>query len=324
MSKTRMSRMLAACLLCAATSVSVAAGWPDKPVRVIVVYPPGGVSDTVTRAISEELSVRLKTPFVVENKGGAGGTVGMAAVAKADADGYTIGFSSISPLALSPLISKVAYDPGKDIAPVASVMVSPVVLLGTSAFKGKSIHDVISQSKTAPGSLRWATSGPGSVGHLMLEQFQHDAEVSVTHVPYKGSAQQQNDALGGQFELISTNVSSALIGHIERDALRAIAIAAPKRAAFLPEVPTFSELGYARANKMSVFGFFAPGGTPDAIVTRLNTEINEVVAMPKIQELLKGSSNIPMSGTPQDFSKAISEELQSNRQLIGSAGLKLQ
>ncbi len=324
MSKTKMSGMLTACLLAAATSVSVAAGWPEKPVRVIVVYPPGGVSDTVTRAISEELSVRLKTPFVVENKGGAGGTVGMAAVAKAEPDGYTIGFSSISPVALSPLISKVSYDPAKDIAPVASVMVSPVVLLGTSAFKGKSLQDVISQSEANPGSLRWATSGPGSVGHLMLEQFQHDAKVSVTHVPYKGSGQQTNDALGGQFELISTNVSSALIGHIQRDALHAVAIAAPKRAGFLPDVPTFTELGYAKANKMSVFGFFAPGGTPEDIVTRLNSEINAVIATPKIQEMLTGSSNIPMTGTPKDFSGQIGDELQANRDLIQGAGLKLQ
>lgn len=324
MSQRKISRLLTACLLAAVTSVSVAAAWPEKPVRVIVVYPPGGVSDTVTRAISEELSTRLKTPFVVENKGGAGGTVGMASVAKAAPDGYTIGFSSISPIALSPLIAKVSYDPQKDITPVASVMVSPVVLLGTSAFKGKSLQDVISQSQANPGSLRWATSGPGSVGHLMLEQFQHDAKVSVTHVPYKGSGQQTNDALGGQFELISTNVSSALLGHIQRGALHAVAIAAPKRTEFLPDVPTFTELGYGKANKMSVFGFFAPGGTPDAIVTRLNTEINAVIALPNIQKLLTGSSNIPSTGTPQSFSEQIGEELQANRDLIESAGLKLQ
>ncbi len=324
MSQRKMPRMLAACLLAAATSASVAATWPEKPVRVVVVYPPGGVSDTVTRAIAEELGTRLKTTFVVENKGGAGGTVGMAAVAKAKPDGYTIGFSSISPVALSPLISSVAYDPKKDIAPVASVMVSPVVLLGTGAFQGKSLKDVISQSEAKPGALRWATSGPGSVGHLMLEQFQHDAKVNVTHVPYKGSGQQTNDALGGQFELISTNVSSALLGHIQRGALHAIAIAAPKRVEFLPDVPTFTELGYAKANKMSVFGFFAPAGTPDAVVTRLNTEINAVIATPEIQKLLTGSSNIPMTGTPQDFSAQIGEELQANRDLIESAGLKLQ
>lgn len=319
----KISLMFTACLLAAASTVSAAADWPDKPVRVIVVYPPGGVSDTVTRAISEELGERLKVPFVVENKGGAGGTVGMAAVAKAEPDGYTIGFSSISPLALSPLVSKVSYNPQQDITPVASVMVSPVVLLGTKAFKGKSLDDVIRQSKANPGALRWATSGPGSVGHLMLEQFQHDAGVDITHVPYKGSAQQQNDALGGQFELISTNVSAALLAHVNSGALHAVAIAAPQRADFMANVPTFTELGYPKANKMSVFGFFAPGGTPDAIIERLNAEINKVIALPKIQTLLTGSSNIPLTGSPKHFSSQISEELEANRSVIESAGLKL-
>ncbi len=323
MSQRKIPLLFTACLLAAVSTASLAEGWPEKPVRVIVVYPPGGVSDTVSRAISEELGERLKTPFVVENKGGAGGTVGMAAIAKAAPDGYTIGFSSISPVALSPLISKVSYDARQDIAPVASVMVSPVVLLGTKAFKGKSLQDVISQSKAQPGALRWATSGPGSVGHLMLEQFQHDANIRLTHIPYKGSGQQQNDALGGQFELISTNVSPALMGHIDRGALQAIAIAAPERASFLAGVPTFAELGYPKASKMSVFGFFAPGGTPDAIVARLNTEINKVTALPKIQDLLTGSSNIPMTGDPRHFSSQISEELEANRSLIESAGLKL-
>ncbi len=323
MSKRKIALLFSACLLAAVSTVSVAAAWPDKPVRVVVVYPAGGVSDTVSRAISEELGKRLNTQFVVENKGGAGGTVGMAAVAKAEPDGYTIGFSSISPLALSPLVSKISYDPKKDIAPVASVMVSPVVLLGTKAFKGKNLADVISRSKAEPGALRWATSGPGSVGHLMLEQFQHDAGVTITHIPYKGGGQQQNDALGGQFELISTNVSPALMGHINSGTLHALALAAPERAGFLASVPTFTELGYPKANKMSVFGFFTTGGTPDAIVARLNTEINNVIALPKIQELLTGSSNIPMTGSPQDFSKQISDELEANRSLIESAGLKL-
>src|SRR3546814_4323508 len=174
-------RVLAAVRLAGASSLALAAGWPEKAVLVIVAYPPGGVSDAVTRAISEKLGERLGASFVVENKGGAGGTIGMGEVARAAADGYTIGFSSVSPLVLSPAIRKTPYDPVSDIAPIGSVMVSPVVLLGTKAFKGKSVADLISLSKAAPGSLRWATSGQGSLGHLMLENGREHVCTPVTN-----------------------------------------------------------------------------------------------------------------------------------------------
>ncbi len=321
---TTLPRLLTAGLLAAVSSMSFASAWPDKPVRVIVVYPPGGVSDSVTRAISEKLSNSLGVSFVVENKGGAGGTVGMADIAKAAPNGYTIGFSSVSPLALSPLFSKVPYNPQKDIAPVARVMISPVALLGTKAFKGQNIKDAIAESKADPGSLRWATSGPGSVGHLMLEQFQHAAGIEVTHIPYKGSAQQQTDALGGQFELISTNVSPALNGNIAKGAFKPLAIAAPSRVDAMPDVPTFTELGYPKANMMSVFGFFAPAGTPPAIIDQLNSSINKAIASPDIQKLMVSSSNIPAAASPADFAADIKEEYANNKALIESAGLKLQ
>ncbi|MGB6103895.1 MAG: tripartite tricarboxylate transporter substrate binding protein [Pusillimonas sp.] len=322
MSSRIFRRALTAVVLAAASTAAVAAGWPEKSVRVIVAYPPGGVSDAVTRAISERLGERLGVSFVVENKGGAGGTIGMNDVARATPDGYTIGFSSVSPLALSPAIRKTPYDPQSDIAPIGSVMVSPVVLLGTKAFTGKSVADLISQAQAAPGSLRWATSGQGSLGHLMLEQLQQAGKIEVTHVPYKGAGQQLTDALGGQFELISTNMSPALKVNVANGAFVPLAIAAPARVDSLSQVPTFNELGYAAANKMSVFGFFAPGGTPEAIVSKLNTEINQVVAMPEIQKLLVDSNNIPATGTPQQFAHDIQAELASNRELVEKVSLE--
>ncbi len=313
---------LAAVVLAASSTATFAAEWPEKAVRVIVAYPPGGVSDTVTRAISEKLGDRLGTSFVVENKGGAGGTIGMNEVARAVPDGYVIGFSSVSPLALSPAMRKMPYDPQKDIAPIGSVMVSPVVLLGTKTFKGKSVADLISQSKAEPASLRWSTSGPGSLGHLMLEQLQQAGGIEVTHIPYKGAGQQLTDALGGQFELISTNMSPALNNHVASGALVPLAIAAPARIVSLPDVPTFSELGYDAANKMSVFGFFAPGSTPPAIVEKLNKQINEVIAMPEIQQLLAETNNIPHSSSPQQFAADIQKELAANQELVEKVGLK--
>lgn len=322
MSARTLRRAFSAALLTIASTAALAAEWPEKSVRVIVAYPPGGVSDSVTRAIADQLSERLGHSFVVENKGGAGGTIGMNEVARAAPDGHTIGFSSVSPLALSPAIRKTPYDPEKDIAPVASVMVSPVLLLGTKAFSGTSLADMISQSEQQPGSLRWATSGPGSLGHLMLEQLQQETNVQFTHVPYKGAGQQLTDALGGQFELISTNMSPALNNNVREGAFTPLAIAAPGRVDAMPDVPTFNELGYPAANKMSVFGFFAPGGTPESVVEKLNAEINEVVGTAEIQKLLRDSGNIPATGTPQEFSDDISKELASNRELVKKVRLE--
>ena len=314
-------RALLTAVLAIASTAALAADWPEKSVRVIVAYPPGGVSDSVTRAISDKLGQRLGQSFVVENKGGAGGTIAMNEVAKSAADGYTIGFSSVSPLVLSPAIREVPYDPLKDIAPIGSVMVSPVILLGTKAFSGKSMDDLLSQSKADPGSLRWSTSGQGSLGHLMLEQLQQAAQIEVTHIPYKGAGQQLTDALGGQFELISTNMSPAIQSNLATGAFVPLAMAAPDRIASLPDVPTFKELGYAEANKMSVFGFFAPGNTPEAVITKLNEELNQVIASADIQKLLEDSNNIPAAGTPQQFADEIAQELESNRKLVEKVGL---
>src|SRR5690606_17419899 len=171
---------------------------------------------------------------------------------------------------LSPIFNPVQYDPQKDLLPVARVMVSPVVLLGTKSFKGSNVDDLLKAAKSEPGSLRWATSGSGSLGHLMMEQFQKLGGVQLTHIPYKGSGQQINDALGAQFEVASMNVSPSVTSHIQEGALRPLAIAAPARVAFLPDVPTFTELGYGKANMMSVFGFFAPAGLSQDILQRLN------------------------------------------------------
>lgn len=316
---------LAALLAAPATTAFAAdAAWPERPVRIIIPYAAGGVSDVIGRAISEKLGERLKATFVVENKGGAGGTIGMADLAKAKPDGYTLSFSAVSPLSLSPIFNPVQYDPQKDLLPVARVMVSPVVLLGTKSFKGSNVDDLLKAAKSEPGSLRWATSGSGSLGHLMMEQFQKLGGVQLTHIPYKGSGQQINDALGAQFEVASMNVSPSVTSHIQEGALRPLAIAAPARVAFLPDVPTFTELGYGKANMMSVFGFFAPAGLSQDILQRLNKEINAVVNSPEIQKLMSDSSNIAAPGTPEDFAKQIADEFEANHALVESAGLKKQ
>ena len=303
-------------------ALAQSSAWPTRQLRIVVAYPPGGISDNVARALADKLTAQLGVPVVVENKAGAGGSIGMDAVAKAAPDGGVVGFSSISPLALNPHLGKLAYDPAKDIAPVASVMYSPVILLGTSAFEGKEFKDVVTASKAKPGSLRWSTSGLATVGHIVLEQVQHGAKIELTHVPYKGGGQQLTDALSGQFELISTNLSAAVMQHIKAGKLRPLAIGAPARLEALPQVPTFAEAGFAAANLTSLFGIFAPAQTPPALLQRLNVEINKALQQPDIRSRLVAADNIPTGGTAADFARQIAQESENNARIIKAANIK--
>jgi tripartite-type tricarboxylate transporter receptor subunit TctC len=311
--------------LCAAAlpSASIAqAAWPTRPVRIVVAYPPGGLSDNIARALGDRLALQLGTPVVIENRAGAGGGIGMDAVAKAAPDGYTLGFSSISPLALNPHLGKLPFDPVRDIAPVASVMYSPVVLLATSVFQGKDFKDMLTAAKARPGSLRWSTSGLATVGHIVLEQVQSSAKIEITHVPYKGGGQQLTDALSGQFELISTNLSSAVMPHIQSGKLRPLAVGSPSRLEALPQVPTFAELGFAPANLGSLFGVFAPGKTPEAVLLRLNTEINLALQSPELRKRLLSADNVPTGGSAAEFARQIAGESDNNARIIKAAQIR--
>lgn len=298
------------------------APWPDRPLRIVVAYPPGGISDSVARALADKLSTQLGTPVVVDNRGGAGGSIGMDAVAKAAPDGYTLGFSSISPLALNPHLGKQAYDPARDIAPVASVMYSPVVLLATPAFAGRDFKDLLAAAKARPGGIRWSTSGLATVGHIVLEQVRHGANVEFTHVPYKGGGQQLTDALGGQVEVISTNLSGTVMQHIQSGKLRPLAVGAPARVEALPQVPTFAELGLAPANLSSLFGVFAPARIPADVLARLNTEINQALRTPELRKKLLDADNVPTGGSAADFARQIAAESANNARIVKAANIK--
>lgn len=299
------------------------ADWPQRPIRMVVSYPAGGVSDVVARALGEKLSAALGQSVVVDNKAGAGGAIGLDQVAKAAADGYTLGFSSISPLTLSPHLGKPLFDPHKDLVPVVSVMYSPVLLLGTARTQAASFAELIAQAKAHPAEVRWATAGLASLGHIMLEQIADQGKVQITHIPYKGGGQQLNDGLSAQFEVLSTNAGPAVIQHIKAGKLKALAVGAPARLESLPHVPTLAELGYKSANMTSVFGIFAPAGTPAAIVERLNAEVNKALAQPDIRQRLQATDNVPTGGKGVDFARQIEAESQANARIIRAAHIQL-
>lgn len=318
-----MKKLFVAALLLSATTLALAQTWPTaKPIRIVVAYPAGGVSDNVARALADKLAVQLGTPVVIENKAGASGSLGVDAVAKAAPDGYTLGFAAVSPLALNPHLGKSPFDPQKDIAPVVSVMYSPVLLLGTPASKAADFKDLLATAQAKPGAVRWATSGQASLGHIMLEQIAGKSQVQITHVPYKGGGQQMNDALGGQYEVLSTNAGPAVLQHIKAGKLKPLAVGAPARLDSLPQVPTLTELGQPAANLSSLFGIYAPAQTPAAVLTRINAEVNKALALPDIRSKLEATDNVPTGGTAAEFARQIAQESENNARIIRAAGIQ--
>ena len=294
-----------------------APSWPVKPLRLIVVYPAGGVSDLTARALAEPLSAALGVAVVVEHRPGAGGSVGIGLLARSAPDGHTIAFSAISPLTLHPLIERLGQpDRLHAVEPVASVMHTPVLVVATPAFGGSDFDAVLQQAREQPGTLRWASSGVATTGHLVLAQVRALAGVDITHVPYQGGGPQLNDALSGQFELLSSNVAALQLRYIAQGRLRALAVGAPARLAALPGVPTLAELGFAPANRDSLFGIFAPPQTPSRIVRRLNLEINRVLASTQVREQLRQSYNLPAPASVDAFANEIELDRQRNAELV--------
>jgi tripartite-type tricarboxylate transporter receptor subunit TctC len=317
-----MKRFLTACLLAGAALTAAAQAWPAKPIKLIVAYPPGGVSDIVARTLADQLAPALGVPVIIDNKAGASGAIGVDALAKSAPDGYTFGFSAVSPLTLSPHLGKLPFDPKRDVVPVVSVMYSPVLLVATPATDAKDFKSLLDQARAKPGAVRWSTSGTASLGHIMLEQLKSAARVDITHIPYKGGGQMITDAIGGQFEILSINSSPAIVQQVKAGKLRALAVGAPARIDSLPQVPTLAELGFAAANMTSTFGIFAPAGTPAAIVERFNAQVNKVLAMPDLRAKLVAADNVPTGGSAAAFGKQIALESENNARIIRQANIK--
>jgi tripartite-type tricarboxylate transporter receptor subunit TctC len=301
------------------SAVALAAGaqaFPARPVRIIVAYPPGGVSDEIARALADKLAAQLGVPVLVEHRAGAGGAVAMDMLARAAPDGHTLCFSAISPLTLLPHLGPVGYYAAHDIAPVISVMFTPVLVVGTPALSARSFEEMIAIAREHPGTLRWATSGTGTTGHLVLERVRRASGADLAHIPYKGGGQQLNDALGGQFEVLSTNVGPLQLQHVRSGKFTPLAVGAPARLSMLPQVPTLAELGYAQANLVSLFGVFAPARTPQAILRQLNSELDRSLRHADIRQRLLAANNVPTGGSIAEFARHIARESEANRRML--------
>lgn len=303
-------------------SLAIAQSFPTKPIRIVVPFPPGGSTDLLARRIGEKLATAWGQPVVVENRAGAGGTLGADYVAKSSPDGYTLlmGVTGSNAIA-GALYPKLPYDVVKDFAPVSLVVSSPLVLVRNPGFAGKTVAEVVAIAKAKPGSISYGSPGNGTSMHLTGEMFKLSAKVSMLHIPYRGSAGALSDLMGGQIE---TMFGDFLVvwPQLESGKLQPIAVTSKTRHKMLPNVPTIAESGYPGFEALSWQGLFAPAATPPAVVEQLNREVNKALASADIQEYF-GSRGFTLGGSSAtEFKAFVKVEADKWAKIVQASGAK--
>ena len=300
-----------------------AGDYPNRPIKLIVPFAPGGSTDIVARLLADKMGQILGKAVVVDNKGGAGGSIGADAIAKSAPDGYTIGMATVSTHGANPAIyARLPYDPVKDFAPITNVMSVPSVFVVHPSVPAKSMKEFVALAKAEPGKYSFATPGAGSLGHANMENFMNLAGIQLLHIPYKGSGQAITDALAGQVNAMTDNLPS-MLPNIQSGKLRPLALLALKRSPMLPDVPTYGELGYPGMGDGGWFGLVAPAGTPKDIVAKLNAAAHKAMAMPDYLEKQKGISGESMANTPEQFAKQIDAAIARYTAVAKRANIKL-
>ena len=316
-------RVILGASLLAACTFSWAQDYPNKPIRFIVPFPPGGGTDSLTRLVANKLTETLKWNFVVENKPGAGGNVALDTTAKAAPDGYTLVMAQTDNVVLNPLLySKLTYDPVKDLVPVGLVASGPAVLVVRADSPYKTLADVVAAAKAEPGKLTFASPGLGTVSHLISELWQKSSGMKLTHVPYRGLSQALPDVLSGQVDMYMGSIPT-LQGHIKGGKVRALAVTTPKRSLVLPQVPTYTESGIPGVELASVWGVMAPAGTPEAVIQRINTELNKALQQPDMREKILASGAGVLGGSPQEMGALYTRDRQRLAPVVRDSGTKL-
>ncbi|MBW8907096.1 MAG: tripartite tricarboxylate transporter substrate binding protein [Betaproteobacteria bacterium] len=300
-----------------------AQSWPKKAVRIVVPFAPGALTDIAARAIGAELGEQLGHQFIVENKGGAGGTLGTADVAKSPADGSSFVFTDNSYMISAGLYSKLPYDPVKDLLPVTLAVEAAAIMIARHDLPAKNVSELVALAKAKPRTLTYGSGGQGSSAHLATELFLAQAGVEMVHVPFKGVAAAIADVVGGRIDVTISTVGAAL-GQVKSGKARALAVTGKERVPSLPDVPTFAESGYPDYDMVYRFGFLAPARTPPAIVNRMRDEVAKAAAKPRVRELLIPQGARPVASTPAEYGAIIEREMRTWKAVIEKAGVKVE
>jgi tripartite-type tricarboxylate transporter receptor subunit TctC len=296
--------------------------YPNRPISLIVTVPPGGAADFVARIIGSKLGDALGQPVVTNNRGGAGGTIAAAAVAKSDPDGYTLLLNTIATHGIGPhLYPNLPYDPVKDFSPIILVAKLPLIMTVNAALPAQSVNDVIALAKTRPGQLAFASAGNGGAPHLAGELFKTLTGTDLLHVPYRGSGPAVVDVVAGRIAIMFDAVPS-LLPFITAGTLRPLAAASAERNRLLPDIPTFAELGYGGMDISLWYGIVAPAGTPQPMVQRLNAELVKILDAPEVRKSFADQGADTKGGTPEDFAAFMREESARWRTVVKQAGIK--
>ena len=318
----RILRMLATGLsLMLWPTLAATQDFPSKPIRLIVPFPAGGPNDIIARVVGQRMSELIRQPVLIDNRGGQAGVLGTDAVAKANPDGYTIGITSASSLAISPSMEKVPYDARKDFAPVTLVVTVPEMLVVTSNVPAKNMDELVALAKAQPGTLNFASAGVGGLPHLAGELLKLTAKIDIVHVPYRGAAPAINDLLGQQVQMTFLDLP-VILPHIKAGTLRPIALGARARAPTVPDVPTTAEVGMPDLLIENWYGMIAPAKTPEKIVATLNRIANEAMADPGVKQKLADQGLTVAGDTPEHFRGFIETEATKWAKVIKDAGVE--